>query len=147
MYRVDGAVTVIGRSVTAGVRIIDDDVRVSVNTPSSARGGKVKIEDLESVNGTLVNGEPVRRASGRALTHGDKITIGSTTILKFTYADNLDESFQRQMFDAAQRDGLTRAFNKRYFLERIGAEIAFASVASSHAALAAPLGHRSLQGH
>jgi hypothetical protein len=40
-----------------------------------------------------------------------KFTIGSTTILKFTHADNLDERFQRDMFDAAPRDGLTKVFN------------------------------------
>src|SRR5262249_39648714 len=51
---------------------------------------------------------------------------GATTILKFTYIDDLEVTFQRKMLEAALRDGLTGAFNKRYFLERLGTELAFA---------------------
>src|SRR5678815_1004224 len=56
----------------------------------------------------------------------DRIRIGTTTILKFTYHDHLDESFQQQMYDAALRDGLTKAYNKKYFLDRLETEIAYA---------------------
>jgi len=59
-------------------------------------------------------------------TDGDKIRLGSTTILKFTYHDKLEESFQQQMYDAALRDGLTKAFNKKYFLDRLDTEYAYA---------------------
>jgi two-component system, cell cycle response regulator len=72
----------------------------------------------------FVNGEPV--VSTRLLTDGDKITLGSITILKFTHSDDLDESFQRRMFEAALRDGLTAAYNKRYFMDRLGTELAYA---------------------
>src|SRR5690606_41604800 len=68
---------------------------------------------------------PPRRAS-ELLTDGDKIQLGRSTMLRFTYVDEHDESFQRQMFDSALRDGLTRAFNKRYFTERMRAEFHFA---------------------
>ena len=79
--------------------------------------------DLQSRNGTFVNGE---RIQTQQLRDGDKIQIGSTTILKFTYHDHLEESFQRRMFENALRDGLTRAFNKRYFLQRLESEVRFA---------------------
>ncbi len=62
----------------------------------------------------------------QALSEGDKILLGSTTILKFSYQDQLDEAFQRQMSESALRDGLTRAYNKRYFGERIEAELQYA---------------------
>ena len=62
----------------------------------------------------------------QALSEGDKILLGSTTILKFTYQDQLDEAFQRQMSESALRDGLTRAYNKRYLTERIESELQFA---------------------
>jgi len=52
--------------------------------------------------------------------------IGSTTILKFTYADELEENFQQKMYDAALYDGLTRACNKRHFLDRLPVEISYA---------------------
>ena len=54
------------------------------------------------------------------LQDGDKLQLGSTTILKFTYPDPLDEDFQQQMSEAALHDGLTRAYMKRYFtLDRL----------------------------
>ena len=62
----------------------------------------------------------------RPLNDGDKIQLGRTTILRFTYHDRLDESFQKQMFDSALRDGLTGAYNKRYFLDRLESELKFA---------------------
>jgi diguanylate cyclase (GGDEF)-like protein len=64
--------------------------------------------------------------SSRTLADGDKITLGSITILKFTYSDDLDETFQRRMLDASLRDGLTKAYNKSYFLERLDKELTFA---------------------
>ena len=81
------------------------------------------LEDMGSTNGTYCNGARVTR---QALSEGDKILLGSTTILKFTYQDQLDEAFQRQMSESALRDGLTRAYNKRYLTERIESELQFA---------------------
>ena len=82
----------------------------------------VRIEDLGSANGTLVNGNLVQQAP---LKDGDKIQLGSSTILKFTYHDKLEENFQRAMYDAALRDDLTKAFNKKHFLDRLEQEVAF----------------------
>ena len=81
------------------------------------------VEDLSSTNGTFCNGIRIDR---RELSDGDKIMVGSTTILKFTYHDNLDEVFQRQMYESSLRDGLTRAFNKKYFTDRLESEFTFA---------------------
>ncbi len=114
---------IIGRARGSGIRLDDDGVSRS-HAKVSCLGGEVHIEDLESANGTFVNDEPV--VSRRALKDGDKITLGSVTILKFTYSDDLEESFQRRMFEAALRDGLTTAYNKRYFMERLAKELAYA---------------------
>src|SRR3954452_17576979 len=43
-----------------------------------AQGGQVVVEDLNSTNGTLVNGE--RIAGPRVLAPGDRITVGRTTL-------------------------------------------------------------------
>lgn len=122
MYRLDEPETVLGRGSNATIRLNDDGI-----SRRHARilqvGGEVLIEDLQSSNGTQVNGE---RVGQQPLRDGDKIRLGSTTILKFTYHDNLDERFQQQMYDAALRDGLTKAFNKKYFLDRLETEIAYA---------------------
>jgi diguanylate cyclase (GGDEF)-like protein len=121
-YRVDLIETVIGRAVNATVRLNDEGISRRHARLFQA-GGEIFIEDLKSSNGTHVNGEIVTQ---RALRDGDKIRLGSTTILKFTYQDHLDESFQQQMYDAALRDGLTKAYNKKYFLDRLETELAFA---------------------
>ena len=82
------------------------------------------VEDLGSTNGTFCNGIKIDR---RELVDGDKIMVGSSTILKFTYHDYLDEVFQRQMYESALRDGLTKVFNKKYFTDYLEKEFAFAA--------------------
>jgi diguanylate cyclase (GGDEF)-like protein len=86
-------------------------------------GGRVIIEDLGSANGTLVNGEMIQH---QELKEGDKIRLGANTMLKFTYQDKLDETFQQQMYDAALRDGLTKCYNKKFFSDRLETEFAYA---------------------
>jgi len=122
MYRVDEGETFIGRGQNATIRLNDDGISRR-HARLVQQNGEVIIEDLRSSNGTLVNGVAI---NFQRLQDGDKIRLGSTTILKFTYHDHLDETFQQQMYDAALRDGLTKAFNKKYFLDRLETEIAYA---------------------
>ena len=82
------------------------------------------IEDLGSVNGTFVNGQLLQARCH--LADGDKIALGPVAMLKFTFTDELEEDFQRRMFEAALRDPLTHAYNRRYFAERLDKELAFA---------------------
>lgn len=122
MYRLQAGETVIGRASTAAIMLGDDGIsrrhaRVLVE------GNVVRIEDLQSSNGTLVNGV---RVDVQTLKDGDQIQIGSTTILKFAYHDKLEESFQQQMYDAALRDSLTKAYNKKHFSHRLETELAYA---------------------
>jgi diguanylate cyclase (GGDEF)-like protein len=122
MYKLETDRVVVGRSDRADIRFIDDGIsREHVAILKSA--GQFVIEDLGSTNGTYCNGERIQR---HALAEGDKILLGSATILKFSYQDRLDEAFQRQMSESALRDGLTRAYNKRYFGERLESEIQYA---------------------
>ena len=122
MYKLDKVRMVIGRGDKADLRLVDDgisrDHACIVN-----ENGQMVLEDMGSTNGTYCNGTRVTR---QPLSEGDKILLGSTTILKFSYQDQLDEAFQRQMSESALRDGLTRAYNKRYFGERIESELQYA---------------------
>jgi diguanylate cyclase (GGDEF)-like protein len=122
MHKVEGPETVIGRAMSAQVRLNDDGISRR-HCRVLQIGGQVIIEDLGSANGTLVNGEMVQQ---HVLKEGDKVRLGATTMLKFTYQDKLDETFQQQMYDAAARDGLTRAYNKKFFLDRFETEFAYA---------------------
>ena len=115
--------TVIGRGVDADVRLIEDKMSRK-HCRLVVEDGATFLEDLGSSNGTYVNGTRIAR---RRLSDGDKIQIGDTTILKFTYNDSLEENFQKQMYDSALRDGLTKIFNKKYFQDRIRTEFAFSA--------------------
>jgi diguanylate cyclase (GGDEF)-like protein len=121
MYKLEKAQLVIGRGDKADLRLVDDGISRD-HARIVKEGEQMVLEDLGSTNGTYCNGE---RVSRRALSEGDKILLGSTTILKFSYHDKLDEAFQRQMSESALRDGLTRAYNKRYFGERSESELQY----------------------
>jgi diguanylate cyclase (GGDEF)-like protein len=122
MYKIAKEKTVIGRGNQADIHVVDDGIsRRHAEIVHDAHG--IYVRDLGSTNGTFCNGE---RVSEQQLKDGDKIQVGSTTILKFTFHDSLDETFQRQMYESALRDGLTKVFNKKYFLDRLESEFAYA---------------------
>jgi diguanylate cyclase (GGDEF)-like protein len=122
MYKIHEGETIIGRGTQAEIKVIDEGIsRTHARIVHDA--GDLYVEDLDSKNGTYANGQRVRR---HKLSDGDKIQVGETTILKFTYHDKLDENFQRQMYESALRDGLTKVFNKKYFIDRLEAEFAYA---------------------
>ena len=113
----------VGRAPTSTIRFNDDGVSRKHAQMRLLPSGEWCIEDLGSANGTHVNGE---RVVVRTLSDNDKIALGPGTLLKFTFHDELEENFQRQMYDAALRDGLTKAFNRKYFLSRLDTELAYA---------------------
>ncbi len=122
MYKLAGEEMVIGRSPDAQVFLDDDGVsRRHARIERTDEGG-LRLVDMHSTNGTWFNGG---RIENRDLRDGDKFQIGSTTILKFSYQDALEEQFQQQLYDSATRDGLTRIYNKRFFLDRLQQEFSY----------------------
>lgn len=122
MYRLGVQGVIIGRSSEAHVQIDDQGIsRLHVKILRTDDG--FEIEDLQSKNGTLLNGETL--AGTRKLKNGDKFQIGQT-IFRFTVMDALDDHAQQQLYDASVRDGLTGAFNRRFFDEVLPKEYAFA---------------------
>jgi diguanylate cyclase (GGDEF)-like protein len=131
MFKLQLDTTIIGRGPKCAVRLNDEGVSRE-HCQLVRDGEKMILEDLGSTNGTFCNGI---RIDKRELADGDKIMVGSTTILKFTYHDYLDEVFQRQMYESALRDGLTKVFNKKYFTDYLEKEFAYAARHSSPLAL------------
>jgi diguanylate cyclase (GGDEF)-like protein len=122
MHKIEKEKTVMGRGDKVDIRLVDEGISRE-HAQVVREGERTFLEDLASTNGTFCNGSRVQR---QVLSDGDKILLGSTTILKFSYHDKLDEMFQRQMSESALRDGLTKAFNKRYFTERLENEYQYA---------------------
>jgi diguanylate cyclase (GGDEF)-like protein len=123
MYKLTRPEHTIGRGQQADVEILDDAISRR-HARLRFADDRVWLVDLGSRNGTWVNG--ARITAEVELFDGDKIQLSSSTILKFTYADRLDESFQRRMYESSLRDSLTKAFNKKYFLDRLEREFRFA---------------------
>lgn len=122
LYKLDRHEMRIGRGRDVELRFDDDGVS-RLHAKIVKEEGEVYLEDLGSTNGTFCNNDPVTRC---VLQDGDKIQIGTTTILKFSMQDAVEEDFQRKQYESATRDGLTGCYNKKYFLERLPSEFAFA---------------------
>jgi len=84
----------------------------------------VWIEDLGSTNGTLVNG--TKLTAPRALQDGDQIQVGVNMLLKFSLQDEAQARFQQELYEAALRDPLTNAYNRRVFVERLEQDLSHA---------------------
>jgi pSer/pThr/pTyr-binding forkhead associated (FHA) protein len=75
-YELDQPETLIGRNPTTDVTLLDESIsREHALVLIEEEGGGFQIEDLQSTNGTRVNGKLVRSAP---LEHGDEIQIGHT---------------------------------------------------------------------
>jgi two-component system cell cycle response regulator len=123
MYKLEAEEVIIGRSEDASFLVDDDGVSRQHAKIVRHPDGSVAIVDLNSTNGTFCNGV---RVETRVLKDGDKIQIGTTTIIKFSFQDALEQEFQRQQYESATRDPLTHCYNKRFFLDRLPSELAFA---------------------
>jgi two-component system cell cycle response regulator len=131
MHKLTAPETTIGRGQQVDIQVVDDGISRR-HAVIEQRGDLMLLRDLDSTNGTFCNGE---RIDEHILEDGDKIQIGATTILKFNFHDSLEETFQRQIYDSALRDGLTKIFNRKYFLERLESEFAYAARHESHLSL------------
>jgi two-component system cell cycle response regulator len=87
--------------------------------------GQFVFVDGKSTNGSFINGERVTAA--RQLADGDRITLGQTMVLKFSFLDEVEKLALVRVYEAAFRDALTGVFNRKYLEERLDSELAFAN--------------------
>jgi signal transduction histidine kinase/ActR/RegA family two-component response regulator len=86
-----GGTTTLGRSSEAQIRLDSPGVsRVHARIVQSESG--FSIEDLESRNGTHVNGKRVSRS---ALAFGDRVQLGAECVLLFTFVDPAEDELAR----------------------------------------------------
>jgi two-component system cell cycle response regulator len=90
--------------------------------------GQLIVADVGSTNGTFVNEQKIRT---HKLQDGDQIRVGKV-VLKYTECA-IEAQYHEQILHMASVDGLTGAFNKRYFEDAVG------RLAAARQASAAPL--------
>lgn len=125
VVKLDRPSCVIGRGDRADFRLPDLGISGTHAVIRVASDGQVSIQDLHSTNGTRVNDERVDGT--QKLDDGDKISMGATTILKFTFDDALKNSLQQHLVDSGRIDALTGAYREKYFRESLQAEFAYAN--------------------
>ena len=116
-----GETAVVGRSSQADIQLWDHAVSRQ-HCRLEREGGTYILTDLGSLNGTYVNWQRVTRLP---LADRDRIQVGNS-LLQFAYYDRLEEAFFFQVAAAALYDPLTGLHNRRFFLEHLQREMAFA---------------------
>lgn len=114
---------ILGRALEADVRVNDTLVsrqhaRITAAPTESRVAMEYVLHDLDSRNGTFLNGRRVRREK---LENGDKITIGDT-ILRFDLLDEIDREYQRQIHRLISHDDLTGLLSSRSFFSELRRE-------------------------
>lgn len=114
---------ILGRALEADVRVNDTLVsrqhaRIIAKPTESRVSMQYVLNDLDSRNGTFLNG---RRVKKEILENGDKITVG-TTILRFDLLDEIDREYQRQIHRLISHDDLTGLLSSRSFFSELRRE-------------------------
>ncbi|WP_182868339.1 GGDEF domain-containing protein [Stieleria mannarensis] len=108
--------TVIGRNPQCTFPLHDLKVSGNHAAITSVGDGQFLLEDLNSTNGTRVDGVPV--VGRRFLADGDKIFVGET-VIRFSLADKFDIDFHSEVAALVGRDPLTDLPSKRRFDEAL----------------------------
>ncbi len=87
--------------------------------------GEYMIKDT-STNGSFVNETRLQASGVSLLRDGDRVQLGSNTLLRFSYVDEQEEASLRRVYEAAILDGLTGIFNRKHLEERIAVELSAA---------------------
>jgi two-component system, cell cycle response regulator len=122
IFRIEATHTLIGRAKTCQI-CIEDDTISRQHARIDRIGDDLQVVDLDSRNGTFVSDQRIKVVM---LKDGDKLQIGSMTIMKFSYRDSLDEAVQRNLYESATRDPLTGINNRKAFAESLEKELLFA---------------------
>ncbi len=104
-----------------------NDIKISkfhceINIKPEKNNLYIEIEDLNSTNGTYLNGKLIGKTF---LTSGDKIEIGDITF-RFTVNDDVEDKYHSKLFSFATIDALTGLYNKRFIKSELENQIKIA---------------------
>lgn len=125
-FKLDNAECILGRS--RDVDFLIDDIRASrrhirityANYANPNEEPVCHIEDLNSRNGTELNGKPLKERV--LLKDHDRVVIGKT-VLGFYFRDELEILQQEQLYVSATRDPLTGLLNRHEIDKRLAEEL------------------------
>jgi len=128
----DRAEVTLGRALEADVRVNDAKASrlhacISAHLDASSGESFFKIRDLNSTNGTLVNGRILSEVA--TLRHGDKIAIGDQ-LFRFELLDEIDRAFQQRIQRLLGHDELTGLLTSKSFFTELRREAARAEQSS-----------------
>ncbi|HVR28131.1 MAG TPA: GGDEF domain-containing protein [Thermoanaerobaculia bacterium] len=111
----------IGRAEAADLRLAGSSSLSRLHARLRFAAGRITIEDAGSRNGTFVNG---RRIAGAVeLASGDRVQVGGVHCKLLRELD-VEAAYHDALLELAVRDGLTGAFNRRFFHDELEREIA-----------------------
>jgi two-component system, cell cycle response regulator len=119
----DGALT-IGRDETLPWHIPDRGVS-SQHARIIHEDGAFAVEDLDSTNGTFLNGRRISQVE--RLRDGDRIQLGENTLIRVSLEDATEHNASQQAYDSAVRDPLTGVYNRGHLEAVLVAEFAYAA--------------------
>ncbi len=99
----------VGRDATNGISVADPSVSRK-HFELSRHDGRIRVRDLESRNGTLVNGAAVQE---HWLEHGDQIAAGDSTFLFLTQEDDTSAVAGRVEFEIGESASATTVIHPR----------------------------------
>jgi diguanylate cyclase (GGDEF)-like protein len=111
----------VGRATSCQLTLPDIGVSRQHAKISVTKDGFV-VEDLGSKNGTFVDGDRIQK---KTVELGTSIKIGPHVMLRVVSMSHAEEALARQLYDSSMRDALTKAYNRRYLIDRLAAEISF----------------------
>ena len=100
----------LGREPTNAVAIVDPSVSRKHCLLRPEEDGRFQIRDLDSRNGTLVNGQAVKQ---HYLRHGDEITVGDSAFLFLVEADDRPAPASRVEFDESSPTAETKVIHPK----------------------------------
>jgi diguanylate cyclase (GGDEF)-like protein len=122
VFSLDTSELVIGRSTKAGFRLSDEGVSRRHALLIHTRGHYF-IQDLDSSNGTFLEGRRVKRAP---LMEGDLVQFGPHASFRFCMMDGKQERAMMRLYEETTVDALTRVHNRRFIDKRFDEELSYA---------------------
>ncbi|MBI3926980.1 MAG: GGDEF domain-containing protein [Armatimonadetes bacterium] len=122
LFRLREGEVVVGRSAEKADIVLEErGVSRAHARLTCGPDGVVTLLDLDSTNGTYVNGKKVTSV---LLADGDTINFGPEATVRLDYQDTVEQKLLEHLYKNATRDGLTGVLNKKSFLERLEEQFA-----------------------